>query len=132
MLVRRWPPLPANAFEADPAGTDVDWRPDMDVFELPEEFLVILSLPGVRVQDVDVTVFRKIMTIAGTRRPAIPPGAIAHLIESTRGRFERRIRLPAATDVAGIQTTLADGELQVRVRKAAPQTRRIAIASDRP
>jgi HSP20 family protein len=131
MLITRWPPLPANAFEAEPAGPDVDWRPDMDVFELPEEFLVILSLPGVHAQDVDVTAFRRIMTIAGVRRPALSPGAIAHLIESTRGRFERRVRLPAGTDVSGIRTALADGQLHVRIRKAVPQSLRIAIGKGR-
>lgn len=94
----------------------------MDVFELPDAFLLSLSLPGVRPDDVDVTVAGRVMIVSGERSTAIPEGAVAHLLESNRGRFERRVRLPANAEVEGMRIEMADGELLVRIPKAAPRS----------
>jgi HSP20 family protein len=131
VLIWRRPPLLTGSFEDERAGLEVDWRPDLDVFELPVEFLLFLSLPGVRPEDVDVTVVGQTMTVSGVRQPRIPENAVAHLIESTRGRFERRVRLPPNSDISRIRTEMADGQLLVRLPKAPPQTRRVTIRAGR-
>src|SRR2546423_12999483 len=126
MLIWRRPLL-SGSFEDEQIGLEVDWRPDLDVFELPQEFLLRLSLPGVRPEDVDVTVVGRTMTVSGVRQFPIPDGAVAHLIESPRGRFERRVRLPANADLSGIRTEMADGQLLVRVAKAPPRSLTVTI-----
>jgi HSP20 family protein len=131
MLIWRRPPLLTGSFEDDRVGLDVGWRPDLDVFELPTEFLLFLSLPGVRPEDVDVTVSGRTMTVSGSRQPPIPENAVAHLIESTRGRFERRVRLPASSDISRIRTEMADGQLLVRLPKAPPQSLKVTIRTGR-
>jgi HSP20 family protein len=128
LLILHRSPLPIGPFEEERTGLELTWRPDMDVFELPAEFLLRVALPGVRPDDVAATVAGKTLVISGERRLAFPEGAIAHLIELTGGRFERRVRLPDSADASGIRMEMADGQLLVRVPKAEPRlTSRIQV-----
>jgi HSP20 family protein len=131
MLIWRMPPLPTGSFEEPDSGLELDWRPDMDVFELPQEFLLSLSLPGVRPKDVDVTVVGRTMSISGVRHATVPDGAVPHLIESPRGRFQRRVRLPAEARLSGIRTQMAAGQLLVRVPKVSPRSIKVAVRTAR-
>jgi HSP20 family protein len=131
MLIWRRPLLLTGAFDDEQVGLDADWRPDMDVFELPQEYLLRLSLPGARPEDVEVTVVGRTMTVSGVRQPPVPDGAAVHLIESSWGRFGRRVRLPASSDISGIRTEMSDGQLVVRVPKAPPASLRVTIRAGR-
>ncbi len=132
MLIWRRSLLVGGSFEDErQPGLEVAWQPDMDVFELPEEFLLSLSLPGVRPEDVDVTVVSRSLLITGERRFAVPPGAIAHQIEAPRGRFQRRVRLPVNADVTAISSQMSDGQLVLRIAKSAPRSMRVPITRHR-
>ncbi len=119
MLIWRRSILPRGAFEEQSTGLELTWRPDLDVFELTDEYLLCLSLPGVRADDVDVTSMGRTLVVSGERSQAIPDGAVVHLIESSKGRFARQIRLPADADVDRIRVEIGDGELKVHVPKIA-------------
>ena len=128
MLIWRRSLLLGGSFEHErQQGFEFAWQPDMDVFELPEEFVLSLSLPGVRPEDVDVTVASRSLLITGERRFAVSPGAIAHQIESPRGRFHRRVRLPADAEVTAISSQMSDGELVLRIAKSAPRSMSVPI-----
>jgi HSP20 family protein len=127
MLIWGRAPLLRASFEVEQGDLHVGWRPDLDVFELPQEFVLSLSLPGVRPEDVDVTVQDRIVTVSGERSAGIPDQAVAHLIESARGRFARRVRMPANTDVAGMRVRMADGQLLVHVPKAPPRSMSVTV-----
>lgn len=131
MLIWRRSPLLSASFEEEQSGLEVDWRPDLDVFELPHEYLLSISLPGVRAEDVDVTVLDRTMTVSGERKAGIPDQAVAHLIESPRGRFVRRVRLPANSDISGIRMQMADGQLLVQVPKVPPRSVRVRVTRGR-
>jgi HSP20 family molecular chaperone IbpA len=115
---------------ADETGNDprVDWRPDLDIYETPQEFLLVLCVPGVSADDLDVTVLGHSLTIAGRRAVEVPAHARAMLLESPRGRFLRRIRLPGRCDMEGVGTRLADGQLVIRVPKRSSAPVQIPIA----
>ena len=127
MLIWGRSPLLRAYFEEERSGPEVDWRPDLDVFELPEEFVFSLSLPAVREGDVDVTVLGGTMTISDERTIGHPEHAVAHLIESPRGRFMRRVRLPANSEMSGIRLEMTDGQLLVHVPKAPPRSVRVPV-----
>jgi HSP20 family protein len=112
----------------------IDWRPDLDVYETPEEFLLVLCLPGIAPDGIDLTVLGSTLTISGHRRVQLPPEARPMLLESPRGRFLRRIRVPVRCDMEGIGTRLADGQLVIRVPKgtaAVPVHVPVAVSGDR-
>jgi HSP20 family protein len=120
-----------GGFEEEQTGLAVTWRPDMDVFELPAEYLLTLSLPGVTADAVDVSLLGHTMVVSGERRLPIPADAVPHLIESSAGRFERRVRLPANAVVRRMQMQMSDGQLLLRVPKAAPHSVRVSRRSRR-
>jgi HSP20 family molecular chaperone IbpA len=66
------------------------------------------------------------MLVSGERKLSIPAGAVAHLIESSPGRFERRVRLPANADVGNLRMEMSDGQLRMRVPKSAPRSVRVS------
>lgn len=133
MLMWRRQPLQAGLFADEPSPRhDVDWTPDLDIFEGPNEFLLVLSVPGVGPEDLDVSVQGRTVTISGRRTLSLPPKVAAHLLESPRGRFERRIRFPANCDMEGIGTTLRDGQLVIRVPKATSVAVRVPVVPVEP
>lgn len=110
-------PLRTEGLEDLPVGPDVDWRPDLDVYETPDEYVLCLSLPGTHPESVELLVSGQTLSISGHRPPPVPAGATAHLIEAPRGRFERRVRLPPGCALGEIRSEMANGELLVRVPK---------------
>jgi HSP20 family protein len=79
---------------AEPCAT---WEPPVDVFENGRDLLIVVALPGVEAQDLEVSAEAQTLRIAGVRRlPAVVHRAAVHRMEIPHGRFERRIRLPAA------------------------------------
>ncbi len=126
-LIWRRSILASGSFGHEETGLEVTWRPEMDVFELPGEYYLWLSLPGIGPEDVEVTLTGKTLTVSGHRTIPVPEGAIAHLIESRVGRFERKIRVPADADVQDVRTEVVHGRLLVKLRKALLRTVRVSI-----
>jgi HSP20 family protein len=130
MLVWRREPIHLGGV-ADETGNEpgVDWRPDLDIYETPEEFLLVLCVPGVSADDLDVSVLGQTLTIAGRRAVEVPGEARPLLLESPRGRFLRRIRVLARCDMEGVGTRLADGQLVVRIPKRGGVTVPITVTA---
>lgn len=110
-------PVRAGSFADEPVGPNVEWQPALDVYESADGFLLVFALPGVRAEDVEAMVEDRSFVVTGTRHVPLPEGVRAHLIESARGYFERRIRLPANSDLTGLRTELTNGQLLVQVPK---------------
>jgi HSP20 family protein len=73
------------------------WEPPVDVFESERELLIVVALPGVDSQDVQVSSEHEMLLVAGVRRlPEAACGTAIRRLEIPQGRFERRIRLPEA------------------------------------
>jgi HSP20 family protein len=107
----------AGSFEDEPVGPNVEWQPPLDIYEATDRFLLVFVLPGVRVQDLEAMVADRSFVVTGYRHVPLPPGVRAHLIESARGYFERRIRLPGNADLTGVRTDLTNGQLVVQIPK---------------
>ena len=119
----------AGGFADEPVGPDVEWQPALDIYEGAESFLLVIALPGVRAQDVEAMVVDRAFVVTGTRHIPLPAEVRAHLIESARGTFERRIRLPGNADLTGLRTELTNGQLLVQIPKRRTDTIRIRVTS---
>jgi len=108
-------------------GLDADWQPPLDIYETADEFFLVLCVPGVGAEDLDLTVLGTSITISGRRVTPIPPRVRAVYLESPRGRFLRRLRLPTTCDTEAIGTQLANGQLVVRVPKRNDGPRRVPV-----
>ena len=122
-------PVQAGGFEDEPVSGHVEWQPDLDIYEATDSYLLVFALPGVRAQDVEAMVVDRSFVVAGTRHVPLPQGVRAHLIESARGTFERRIRLPGSADLTGLRTDLTNGQLVVHVPKRRSETIRIRVTT---
>ena len=94
------------------------WHPQMDIYETPDEVIIIAAIAGVDKDDLDVEINRKAVKIKG-RRKEIPkgPDATYRLAEIQYGAFERVLFLPAAIDPEVVSAAFSNGLLQIRLAK---------------
>jgi HSP20 family protein len=104
------------------------FTPTLDVYEGPEDFLVLIDLPGVKSEDVNIEVNDHVLTISGTRAPAeVGEGK---LLERPYGSFVRNLTLPKGVDSDKIAADYTDGVLELRIPKPAQaKPKRIAIGA---
>ncbi|HVE78319.1 MAG TPA: Hsp20/alpha crystallin family protein [Gemmatimonadaceae bacterium] len=111
-------------------GNRAAWAPSVDIEERKDEMLFRLDIPGVRPEDVDVTLEKGVLTIRGEMRTERKENDDAkwHLVERSYGSFERAFRLPDHLDDERVEASFEHGVLTVRAPKApAAQPRRIAV-----
>lgn len=97
------------------SGTGPEWQPGVDIFELNDSFLLCFAVPGVRQEDVEVLTTGDLVVVRGIRTLEVPRDATPRQLELTRGRFERRVRLPTTVPEEGVRTQMAQGLLLVHV-----------------
>lgn len=124
-MVRDFFGPPAEAPRADL----VRFSPRASVHETAERYVVRLDLPGVKPEDVSVTVTGDTLTISGKKHAEErKEGETYHVLERTWGVFERTFTFPAAVEGDAVQAESQDGVLEVRVAKAKEtQPRRIEV-----
>src|ERR1700752_1219604 len=72
------------------------WGPPVDILETDRQVLVLMALPGVDPDQVEVAIDGSDLVVAGPRgRPGDPPPAVLPGLEPPQGRFARRVSLPA-------------------------------------
>ena len=116
-LLREIDRLFANNF---PAGRS-EWSPAVDIYETNEDLTLAVELPGIQLEDVELTAVDGILTIRGERKEAHGEGDEGRyqLVERTYGSFMRRFHLPQGVDIAKIAANVENGLLQVQIPKAA-------------
>lgn len=96
--------------------------PPADVLADEDGVTVYMDVPGLRADDLEIELENDTLTVRGERR--MPYGAEAEAgrrevrrIERSFGRFERTLRVPTGLDPSGVEASLTDGVLQLRVPK---------------
>lgn len=107
------------------------WRPQVDIYESPDEIMIVADIAGVKTEDLYVEVHRRVLRIYGKRETPVGRNARYHLAEITYGYFERNLSLPLPIDAESITATYADGLLQIRMAKLPMnRVRKIPIQED--
>jgi HSP20 family protein len=112
-----------------PYPVDRSVYPPLDVAEYEHESVVVAELPGVKKEDLKITVENGLLTISGERKPyEIPQDARIVLNEMRVQNFSRSIELPHEVDVDKISAELQNGLLRIRLPKSeASRARTIKI-----
>ena len=100
-------------------GTQLPWSPSVDVTEAEDSIIVTAELPGVKPEDVKVTVEDNVLTIEGEKKKESESGGRTHRVERSYGRFVRSFKLPAV-DADSIAASYSEGILKVSLPK--PET----------
>lgn len=93
------------------------WSPHVDVYESPEEVIILADIAGVHKDDLYVEIDRRLLRIYGKREKPITERTRFHRAEITYGYFERKLALPFPIDIDSVKATYADGLLQIRIAK---------------
>ena len=132
MAFVRWDPLQdllatsqrLNRLATGPSG----WTPPVDVFETPDRFVVMVELPGLTQDDVQLQHHEGRLTISGVRRERESACEQFHRIERGHGNFSRTFQLPLPIDTEAISAELRDGVLTVKCPKVTEAARRIQVS----
>jgi HSP20 family molecular chaperone IbpA len=102
--------------------------PRVDIFETAEAVVLVADLPGVDESSVEVTVDKRVLTIAGKVEPLSPAGYRLTYQEYRAADFHTQFRLSDAIDSDAIVATVKDGVLRIELRKAdTARSRRIEV-----
>ena len=125
----RWDPFR----ELEAAGGDYGlFAPSFDVKETKEGYVFRADLPGVREDDLEISLTGNRLAISGHReQEKREQGETYYASERSYGAFSRAFTLPEGTDAESVKAELKDGVLQVIVpKKPEVQPRKITIAKE--
>lgn len=108
-------------------GTHAAW-PGLNAWQDGSDFIVEAEIPGFSIDDIQVDVSEDTITVRGQREQHTPEGATTLRRERSVSRFERSLRLPAPIDAEGVDASLTNGVLQIRMPIAqSARPRRVQI-----
>jgi HSP20 family protein len=103
------------------------FTPLADVEETEDAYTVELELPGVKKDDIEISLAGRRLTVSGERKEKERVGILRRRTRSV-GRFYFEVVLPGDIDESGVTASLDDGVLMVRVPKATnDRPRRIEV-----
>lgn len=95
-----------------------DWAPSVDITENKDAFVITAELPGIRKEDVKVSVHDGVLTIQGERSfENTEEDAKRHRVERFYGHFARSFTLPEHVDDENIKANYHDGVLELTLAK---------------
>ncbi|HHP7234749.1 MAG TPA: Hsp20/alpha crystallin family protein [Desulfobacterales bacterium] len=98
--------------------TTGDWTPRVDIVETDKEFAIKAEIPGIKKEDVKVTVDNGILSIRGERQQEKEEkNKKFHRIERFYGSFTRSFTLPDNVDETHIEANFKDGMLTLSIPK---------------
>jgi HSP20 family protein len=113
----RWPFAPLG-WRRRPA-VERGWTPPIEMFEKEDEFIVKVELPGMKREEIDISVVGDTLTIKGERKAETEVKEEEYYCcERCYGSFLRSITLPAAVDTKNIEAVYENGILEVSLPKA--------------
>ena len=96
------------------------WAPAMDVLTKDGDLVIRAELPGVKLEDVDITLQNGVLTISGEHKADQEEERGGyHVRERRYGSFRRSMTLPEGVDESKIHARFEDGVLEVTVDNAA-------------
>ena len=94
------------------------WTPALDLFQNNDNIVAVVELPGMRKEDIDISLQDGVLIISGERPDKTGEENGASRTERSSGKFRRSITLPTQVDVNRVNATYKDGILTVTLPKA--------------
>jgi HSP20 family protein len=94
------------------------WSPALDLYQSNDNVTAVVELPGMRKEDIDISLHDGTLTISGESKRESSNGEKAERTERYVGSFRRSIALPTRVDASKVSATYQDGILKVTLPKA--------------
>lgn len=105
--------------------------PAINVWTKEDGQFVSAEMPGIHVEDIEISVNGDVLTISGARNPDVVPEDVHyHRKERGFGEFSRTIQLPFAVDTDKVEANFKDGVLNITLpRIEAELPKKITVKS---
>ena len=105
------------------------WSPRLEAYAKDADLVLHYDLPGVGLEDVDITLDGNLLTISGERKVTTEEGVNYYLNELPYGPFRRSVTVPQVIDADSIKAHFEGGVLEVVLPGALQevQPKKIAI-----
>ncbi len=95
------------------------FAPALEVYETDQDVVVKAELPGVKKEDVEVTIKDNTLYIRGEKKEEKEEKTeTVHRVERVYGKFERAVSLPKEVKLEDVRAEFKDGVLEIRLPKA--------------
>lgn len=108
-------------FESPLARTSefLGWTPAFDVYEEKDNYVVKAELPGMKREEINVSIEGGDLVISGERKSETKSeGAEIYRAERYFGKFQRAVSLPATISAKDVRAEYKDGVLTVTLPKS--------------
>ena len=117
-----------QALEREGTRPGLVFRPDVDILERADAYLIYADLPGVDDRHVQVNLDKGVLSLDAHLATAPEEAWTPIHAEYRFGSFHREFRLSEEIDSAGVTASMRDGVLELRLPKTDKhQPRRIAV-----
>jgi len=93
------------------------WNAAVDVYQDKDQFTVVVELPGLKKEEIEISLHDDTLTISGERKRE-ESSEQEFLTERSYGKFQRSLTLPSAVDAEAVKANYKNGLLQVVLPKA--------------
>ena len=108
-----WPALMGDGGKAE------ELVPKMDIFEKEDKYVVKAEIPGIKSEDIDISIMGDLLTLKGEKKnESETKEEDYYRREMSYGSFVRSIRLPSSIDVDKVTASRDDGILEIDLPKA--------------
>ena len=102
--------------------------PRADIYEVDDNIFVVVDLPGIEEDNIDITLEKNILSINAITDPDPPEGYSLAFSEYEIGDYERKFRISDQVDRDAIEAIYSDVVLRLTLPKAEKaKTRKIAV-----
>jgi HSP20 family protein len=110
---------PLNALTSTSQQFLNGWLPTIDLYEDRDRLVLKAELPGMKKEDIDISLHGDVLTISGERKEDETVGkAEACRSERFLGKFQRTLTLPVAVEASKVEASYKDGVLTLTLPKA--------------
>ena len=103
--------------EPDESVVQSAWTPSADVREEDDGIAILVELPGIAKDEIDIALDSGVLTVSGERK-LDGERETYHRIERAYGKFSRSFRLPRDIDGSKVKASFSDGVLTLALPKA--------------
>jgi HSP20 family protein len=108
-----------DAFTRPMSASGVSVIPALDLYETSDEIVVRVNLPGMKSDDVQISVTGDMLTLRGEVKPAGNQKDVTyHILERKAGVFERTVTLPADVQAEKAKADFENGVLTITMPKS--------------
>ena len=109
-----------------------EWAPAVDIKEEPGKFVIQADIPGVKPEEIEVSMEEGVLTIKGEKNTEATTEKEGYKrVERTYGSFYRRFSLPDTADADAISAKSKHGVLEIVIpKKEAVKPKKISVATE--